>query len=265
MCDVLSAYMCSFNCCVCVCVCVFQNEASSAAEMMAADPEMERLEKQLQQSVNSLSTLLGEKKEGEEEVDGEGGGQGREDDEDSLSDGEDSHSEEDFLDKKCRPGAVNVLPPLSDQLSLLSPGSLQPPARELSPESLLEESLCSISKPILITTPASKTAQAKNTDVMSGSAPATQGGFSSIMIPGQISSATTPGGMSSLMTPRVISSTTSSPGASITPVETQRPRSKSETPPPRDKPLMIPSRLPPWIAMVRLLWVVVGELCVRDM
>jgi hypothetical protein len=170
-----------------------------------------------------------------------------------LSDGEDSQSEEDLLNKRCRPGAVQVLPSISDQMSLLSPGSVQPGARELSPESLLEESLSFISKPIPITRPASRTEQ-MNTDAKPGSAPATPGEISSITTPGENSSITTPRGISSIMTPRVITSTTSSPGGSITPVETQRPRSKSETPPPRSKPLMIPSNLPPWIAMVEL-WV----------
>ena len=234
---------------------------------------MERLEKQMQQSVDSLSTLLveqegggkGEREEDERTEAREGEGEGGED-EDSQSEGEESESEQEEEDEeegeppvkpKKLPGAVRVLPSLSDQMHLLSPGSLQQErARELSPEALLEESLYSISKPIPIAASTGKRAQA-NPDA------ATR--------PTNISTTSAAGP----------SSTTSSPGTSwpqrqFGPVQTpQRPRSNSldagvhrktamqaPTPPPVDrgiKPLMIPSSLPPWIEMVEVWAGVVGE------
>ena len=231
---------------------MLQDESSSAA----TDPEMERLEKQLQQSVDSLSTLLVEQKkggrggeggdekveetieegegegererEGGEEGEGEGGGEGEgeggEEYEDSLSDGEDNQSEQEegYILRKKLPGAVQVLPSISDQLSLLSPGSVEPASRELSPEALLEESLYSISKPIPITPSVGKTTQV-SVDAQPSSAP------------------TGPG----------ISSTTSSPGTTDTQVQKQLPRSNSFDSGIRtDKQLMIPSSEPPWIEMV---------------
>ena len=236
---------------------------------MGQDPEMERLEKQMQQSVDSLSTLLveqegggkGEREEDERTEEREGEGEGGED-EDSQSEGEESQSEEEDEEEgeapvkpKKLPGAVRVLPSLSDQMHLLSPGSLQQErARELSPEALLEESLYSISKPIPIATSTGKRA---NADA------ATR--------PTNISTTSAAGP----------SSTTSSPGTSwpqrkFGHVQTpQRPRSNSldagvhrktamqtPTPPPVDrvnKPLMIPSSLPPWIEMVEVWAGVVGE------
>ena len=209
---------------------LLQNEPSGPK----ADPEMEYLEKQVQQSVNTLSTLLveQEKKAGGErdeniDEDGEGGGGEVEDDEDSLSDEEDNQ-EDGAYPRRKPPGSVQVLPSINDQMRLLSPGSVQPVARELSPETLLEESLHSISKPIPVASSVSKTAQV-NDDAQSTNVSTASGR---------------------------ISSTTSSPGPDTRQVETPpRPRSRSldthrERTPRSSKPLMIPSAAPPWIEMV---------------
>ena len=214
-------------------MCVLQNESSSPK----ADPEMEHLEKQVQQSVDTLSTLLVEHEKkaggtggaGDEKIDedGEGGGGEVEDDEDSSSNEEDNQ-EDGAYSRRKPPGSVQVLPSISDQMRLLSPGSVQPVARELSPETLLEESLYSISKPIPVASSVSKTAQV-NDDT-------------------QPTTASTSSGR--------ISSTTSSPGPDTRQVETPpRPRSRSldthrERTPRSSKPLMIPSAAPPWIEMV---------------
>lgn len=213
---------------------LLQNETSG----VKADPEMERLEKQVQQSVDTLSTLLVEQEKkaeemgdgGEDQKDGEA--EGVEDDEDSLSDGEDDQSEpeDEAHPHKKPPGSVQILPSISDQMSLLSPGSVQPASRELSPEALLEESLYSISKPIPTASSVGKTAQVNDNDAQLVST----------------STASRPGR---------ISSTTSSPGPDTHQVETQRPRSHSldthcgRTSRVADKPLMIPSNAPPWIEM----------------
>ena len=186
--------------------------------MMAADPEMKRLEEQLQQTVDSCSALLGEPVNGGRETGGGGDQREEEEDEeeDSLSDREENFS--------------GVTPSISDQMSLLSPGHQQPVAREFSPaDSLVEEALTSASKPIPITPSAGRPV---NTETHLGSAPTTPGGFS------------TP-----IAARRRISSTHSSPGAAVEQSKSpSRPRSHSCD----SKPLMIPSRRPPWQEMVRV-------------
>ena len=204
--------------------------------MMAADPEMERLEKQLQQSVDTFNTFLAEPSQKKKKREGEKKGQktmaeqGEEGARDSLSEGEDNQSEEELLDKQ-RP------PSLSDQMSLLSPGPQQPPARELSPaDSLQEELLSSTSQPVPITpSPAVATSEAK-----SGSAP-TSTTFSTPVPGASVASAGT-------------TSTKSSPGTAGEQETSPRPRSQS-CDSRSSKPLMIPSNTPPWLEMV-------GKVCV---
>ena len=202
---------------------------------MAADPEMERLEKQLQQSVDTLSTLL-EKKDRRRE--GGGGGEG---------DSEDQ-SEGDLLERKLSGGA----PSLTDQVRLLSPGSdhqHQLNMRDISPASTLEESLDSTSN-LALSSAAVYTAPtaAVNTNRTSTdtSVPLSSSAFPS--------------------SHRVATSTSSSPGAPLTEERVSRQRSHScdsrqrfggpGSASPGDKPLMIPSSQPPWLEMVS------GERCV---
>ena len=207
-----------------------------AGEMMAVDPEMELLEKQLQQSVDSLSTLLEKKEKGGGKREGakvekEGGEkeEGEEEGGESGSEGEDDQSEGDFLERRLSGGG----PSLTDQMSLLSPGSLRLTARDLSPESALEDSTNSNTDPPL-------------------AGPQTPGGTTP-------DSAHPPFSSSSR---RVVTSTSSSPGAPLLEERGARPRSHSCDSQrrsglgssPKDKPLMIPSSIPPWLEMVCLIY-----------
>ena len=198
-----------------------------AGEMMAVDAEMELLEKQLQQSVDSLSTLL-EKKErggGKKKEEEEGEREEKEEGE-SGSEGDDDQSEGDFLERRRAPS-------LSDQMSLLSPGSQRLTARDLSPDSALEDSTNSIPSPDPPACPPS----AERTTPDNAHPPSTL--FSSR---------------------RVVTSTSSSPGAPLLEERESRPRSHScdsqrrfggpLSSSPREKPLMIPSSIPPWLEMV---------------
>ena len=193
---------------------------------MAVDPEMELLEKQLQQSVDTLSTLLEKKERGGEKKEEEEGGEKEEGE--SGSEGEDDQSEGDFLERR-RP------PSLSDQMSLLSPGAQRLTARDLSPESALEGSTNSIPNP----DPPAGPPSAEGTTPDNAHPPSTP--FSS-------------------SSRRVVTSTSSSPGAPLLEERGSRPRSRScdsqrrfggpLSSSPREKPLMIPSSIPPWLEMV---------------
>ena len=198
---------------------------------MATDPEMEQLEKQLQQSVDTLSTLLvvgGARKKEEREGEGE-----REREGESGSEAEDDQSECDLLERR-RP------PSLTDQMSLLSPGTRQLSARDLTPESALEDSI-------------------SNPDPHTG--PPSDGGVTP-------DSAHPPSAAFSSSAGRVVTSTSSSPGAPLREQRGSRQRSHScdsqqrhggTGSSPRDKPLMITSTIPPWLEMVRIYVCVEGS------
>ena len=202
---------------------------------MATDPEMEQLEKQLQQSVDTLSTLLvvgGARKE-EEEREGEGEREGE-----SGSEAEDDQSECDLLERR-RP------PSLTDQMSLLSPGARQLSARDFTPESALEDSI-------------------SNPDPHNG--PPSAGGVTP-------DSAHPPSAAFSSSAGRVVTSTSSSPGAPLREERGSRQRSHScdsqqrhegAGSSPRDKPLMITSTIPPWLEMVRIYVSVEGSSLVHE-
>lgn len=206
---------------------------------MAADPEMELLEKQLQQTVDTCNTLLEAPAKKKKKIIGdqkmvERRGEGARD---SQSEGEDNQSEEDLLDK-AQPLS------LSDQMSLLSPGPQQPAARELSPaESLQEESLHSTSQTQPV--PTTHSPAVATTEPRVGSAP-TSTDFST-PIPGTTTGTT---------------STKSSPGtASEQETPVLRPRSHS-CDSKSSKPLMIPSNIPPWLEMVCVSMCFVGKITV---
>ena len=204
---------------------------------MATDPEMEHLEKQLQLSVDSLSTLLekkersGGRKEAEkgEEEGGKEEGEDTQGGEESGSEEEDNQSEGDLLERKGAPS-------LTDQMSLLSPGSQQLTARDLSSESALEDSLNSVSHTDSPAVPPSA----------DGATPEASGPSRSALFSSS---------------GRVPTSTSSSPGAPLSEERASRPRSQScdsrqrfggPGPSHREKPLMIPSSTPPWLEMVGL-------------
>ena len=196
---------------------------------------MKQVEEQMQQSVDSLSTLL---------VEGVGGGKRGEE---VIQREEESQSEQDDekeppVKSKIPPGAVHVLPSLSDQMSLLKPGSLGlvDVPRPTSPESLLEASLHSISLPLQPhpthtqdESAGSKSAEKKQTSKRSGSASPSmtslsQDYASSVLDSESADTARRPRS-SSLDSTRHARCGQSSPGS---------------------KPLMIPSSQPPWMEMV---------------
>ena len=225
---------------------------------------MEQLELQLKQSVDSLDLLLGKKeketaKHGElqkkevkdEDVD-------EEEEEESLSENEEEEEGGSFTVHKKLPGAVRVLPSLSDQMQLLKPGSLEQDMRELTPESLLEESLTSITQPLSTsseTVPASQTAPSHTTSATTKST-TLQASASAPNTP--------PSAATTLTTAAAAASQQSTPARSQ---GSPRPRSNSFDAGTRSaanstqgaaaagassKPLMIPSNQPPWIEMVRV-------------
>ena len=230
---------------------------------------MEQLELQLKQSVDSLDLLLGKKekatekqrelKKSEEKDEDEE----EEEEEESLSDNEEEEEEggSSAVHKKL-PGAVRVLPSLSDQMQLLKPGSLEQDVRELSPESLLEESLTSITQPLSTgseTVPSSQTVPSHTTSATAKST-TPQASTSAPNTPPSAATTDTP---SAATTDTTVPAAASQQSTPTRPQGSPRPRSNSFDSGTRlagnsaqgaagasSKPLMIPSSQPPWIEMV---------------